>query len=186
MTAIYFTDDARANELLAGNDFAMLVGLTLYQQVPVEKAFSGPYVLSDRLDGELDAATIAAMDPDELNDVFREKPALHRFPGSMAKRTQAVAAAVVENYDGDPAGIWEGVADSTELLRRIKQLPGFGDYKARVYAAVLAQQFGIKPDGWEDHLPEWPNISEVTGPEDRDAMKLRKKEWKSAQKKPPS
>ena len=99
MAAIYFTDDDDANDLLANNDFAMLVGLTLYQQVPVEKAFSGPYVLSDRLGGELDAVTIAAMDPDELNDVFREKPALHRFPGSMAKRTQAVAAAVVENYD---------------------------------------------------------------------------------------
>lgn len=180
MNEISFTDDEDANTLLATNDFAMLVGITLYQQVPVEKAFSSPYVLRDRIGGHLDAATIAAMDPEELNDVFRQKPALHRFPGSMAKRTQAVAASIVENYDGEPSGIWDGVGDSTELLGRITELPGFGDYKARVYAAVLARQFGIKPDGWEDHLPEWPNISEVTKPEDRDAMKLRKKEWKAA------
>ena len=181
MAEIYFTDDDDANHLLATNDFALLVGLTLYQQVPVEKAFMGPFVLRDRLGGDLDPARIANMGPDELNDVFREKPALHRFPGSMAKRTQAVAAYVVDTYDGDTSGIWEDVDDSAELLRRIQQLPGFGDYKARVYAAVLARQFGIRPAGWEDHLPDWPNISEVDEPEDRDAMKLRKKEWKAAQ-----
>jgi uncharacterized HhH-GPD family protein len=181
MAEIYFTDDHEANHLLATNDFALLVGLTLYQQVPVEKAFVGPSVLRDRLGGELDAAMIASMDPDELDDVFREKPALHRFPGSMAKRTQAVAVHVVETYDGDVSGIWDGVDDASELQRRIKALPGFGDYKARVYAAVLARRFGIQPADWEDHLPDWPNISEVTKPEDRDAMKLRKKEWKAAQ-----
>lgn len=181
MAEIYFTDDDDANDLLATNDFALLVGLTLYQQVPVEKAFLGPFVLRDRLGGDLDAATIANMDPDELNDVFREKPALHRFPGSMAKRTQAVAAYIVETYDGETSGIWEGVEEASELQRRIKELPGFGDYKARVYAAVLARQFDIRPEGWDDHLPDWPNISEVTQPEDRDAMKLRKKEWKAAE-----
>ena len=181
MAENYFTDYDGANDLLATDDFAMLVGLTLYQQVPVEKAFMGPFVLRDRLGGDLESATIANMDPDELNDLFREKPALHRFPGSMAKRTQAVAAYVVDTYHGDTSGIWKDVDDSTELLRRIEQLPGFGDYKARVYAAVLARQFGIRPAGWEDHLPDWPNISEVAKPADRDAMKLRKKEWKAAQ-----
>jgi uncharacterized HhH-GPD family protein len=181
MAEIYFTDDDGANDLLATNEFALLVGLTLYQQVPVEKAFAGPSVLRERLGGDLDVAMIAAMDPEELNDVFREKPALHRFPGSMAKRTQAVAVHVVEMYDGETSGIWEGVDDADELQRRIKALPGFGDYKARVYAAVLARRFGIQPTGWENHLPDWPNISEVTKPEDRDAMKLRKKEWKAAQ-----
>jgi uncharacterized HhH-GPD family protein len=180
MTEIYFTDDEDANALLATDDFAMLVGLTLYQQVPVEKAFSGPFVLRDRLGGRLDSATIASMDPDELDEIFRERPALHRFPGSMAKRTQAVAAHVEDVYSGDVSGIWEDVAGSAELLERITQVPGFGDYKARVYAAVLARQFGIQPDGWEDNVPDWPNISEVIKSEDRDAMKLRKKEWKAA------
>ena len=99
----------------------------------------------------------------------------------MAKRTQAVASYIVDEYDGDPTGLWEGVDSGAELLGRIKKLPGFGDYKARVYAAVLAQQFGIKPDGWEDGLPDWPNISEVHSEEDRADMKERKKAWKAAQ-----
>jgi uncharacterized HhH-GPD family protein len=153
----------------------------LYQQVPVEKAFSGPAALTDRLGEQLDAKAIAAMDPQELEDAFREKPALHRFPANMAKRTQAVATFIVDEYDGDPTGLWDGVESSSELLGRIKKMPGFGDYKARVYAAVLAQQFGIKPTGWEDGLPEWPNISEVHSEADRAEMKERKKAWKAAQ-----
>jgi uncharacterized HhH-GPD family protein len=153
----------------------------LYQQVPVEKAFSGPAVLEDRLGEQLDAGTIASMDPQVLEDVFREKPALHRFPANMAKRTQAVASYIVDEYDGDPTGLWNGVDSGTELLGRIKKMPGFGDYKARVYAAVLAQQFGIKPDGWEENLPDWPNISEVHSETDRVDMKERKKAWKAAQ-----
>lgn len=181
MAEIHFTDDPEANALLASDPFAMLIGLTLYQQVPVEKAFAGPFVLRERLGGRLDPATIAGMDPEALDAVFRERPALHRFPGSMAKRTQAVAGYIEDTYSGDVTRIWAGVADSAELLDQITGIPGFGDYKARVYAAVLARQFGIEPDGWEDRLPEWPNISEVDGPEDREAMKLRKKEWKAKQ-----
>lgn len=181
MAEIYFTDDDAANALLATDEFAMLVGVTLYQQVPAEKAFSSPYVLRERLDGRLDPTTIAAMDPDVLNEVFRERPALHRFPGSMAKRTQAVASYIEDTYSGDVSGIWHGVGGSTELLDRIARIPGFGNYKAQVYAAVLARQFGIRPDGWEDNLPHWPNISEVSKPEDRAAMKVRKKEWKARQ-----
>jgi uncharacterized HhH-GPD family protein len=153
----------------------------LYQQVPVEKAFAGPAVLADRLGMPLDAETISEMDSQKLEDVFREKPALHRFPANMAKRTQAVASFVVDEYDGDPAGVWDGVDSGAELLGRIKKIPGFGDYKARVYAAVLAEQFGIKPAGWEDTLPEWPNISEVHSEADRIDMKESKKAWKAAQ-----
>jgi uncharacterized HhH-GPD family protein len=181
MTEIYFTNVDGANDVLAENHFALLVGMTLYQQVPVEKAFSGPAVLEDRLGQSLDAGTIAAMDPQKLEDVFREKPALHRFPANMAKRTQAVAGYIVDEYDGDPTGLWTGVDSGAELLGRIKKMPGFGDYKARVYAAVLAQQFGIKPDGWEESLPDWPNISEVSSEADRTDMKERKKAWKASQ-----
>jgi uncharacterized HhH-GPD family protein len=103
MAAIYFTDDPEANALLASDPFAMLVGLTLYQQVPVEKAFAGPFVLRERLGGNLDPATIARMDPEALDEVFRDRPALHRFPGSMAKRTQAVAGYIEDTYSGDVA-----------------------------------------------------------------------------------
>lgn len=149
--------------------------------MPVEKAFAGPAVLADRLGKQLDAKAIVGIDPQLLEDAFREKPALHRFPANMAKRTQAVASYIVDEYDGDPTGIWDGVESGTELLARIRKVPGFGDYKARVYAAVLAQQFGIKPDGWEESLPEWPNISEVHSEADRADMKERKKAWKAAQ-----
>ncbi len=181
MSEIHFTNDKEANTLLAENHFALLVGMTLYQQVPVEKAFAGPHVLEERLGRAIDAGTIAGMDPQELEDVFREKPALHRFPANMAKRTQAVASFIVDEYDGDPAGLWAGIEAGSELLARIKKMPGFGDYKARVYAAVLAQQFDIKPDGWDDNLPDWPNISEVHSEASRAEMKERKKAWKAAQ-----
>jgi uncharacterized HhH-GPD family protein len=181
MGEIWFTNEDTANEVLAENHFALLVGMTLYQQVPVEKAFAGPAVLAERLGRTLDAGMIAGMDPQELEDVFREKPALHRFPANMAKRTQAVAGFIVDEYEGDPTGLWEGVESGAELLGRIKKMPGFGDYKARVYAAVLAQQFGIKPDGWQDGLPDWPNISEVNSEAERAEMKERKKAWKASQ-----
>ena len=181
MTQIAFTAALEANELLADNHFALVVGMTLYQQVPVEKAFAGPHVLEQRMGEPLDAVTIATMDPAVLEDLFRDKPALHRFPTNMAKRTQAVANYIVDTYDGDPAGLWDGIETSAELVARIKALPGFGDYKAKVYAAVLARQFDIKPEGWDQDLPDWPNISEVTSAESLIDMKLRKKAWKAAQ-----
>ncbi len=181
MTQIHFTEAPDANTLLAGNHFALLVGMTLYQQIPVEKAFAGPYDLEQRLGEPLDAQMIASMDPEKLEAVFRDKPALHRFPANMAKRTQAVANFIVEQYGGDPTGLWDGVETHTELIKRIKAMPGFGDYKARVYAAVLARQFDVKPDGWDATLPEWPNISEVDSAEARTDMKARKKVWKAAQ-----
>lgn len=181
MSTIYFTNEEQANTLLAENHFALLVGMTLYQQVPVEKAFAGPADLEERLGKPLDARTIASLDPVKLEEIFRVKPALHRFPANMAKRTQAVASYIVDEYDGHPQGLWVGVDSGAELFARIKKMPGFGDYKARVYAAVLAQQFDIKPDGWDNNLPDWPNISEVHSDADRTEMKDRKKAWKAAQ-----
>jgi uncharacterized HhH-GPD family protein len=181
MTEIHFTTEPSANAVLADNHFALLVGMTLYQQVPVEKAFAGPAVLEERIGTTLDAHTIASMDPQALEDAFRVTPALHRFPANMAKRTQAVASYIVETYDGETSGLWDGVEDNAEFLKRLKAMPGFGDYKARVYAAVLARQFDIKPKGWDADLPEWPNISEVTSEESRIDMKARKKVWKTQQ-----
>ncbi len=180
MASIFFTDADEANQLLSDNHYALIVGMTLYQQVPVEKAFAGPAVLQQRIGKPIDANTIAAMDPEELEAVFREKPALHRFPANMAKRVQAVSVYLVDTYDGDVTQLWDGVESGAELQERIEQLPGFGEYKARVYAAVLARQYGITPDGWDDNLPDWPNISEVDSDAGRTEMKARKKAWKEA------
>jgi uncharacterized HhH-GPD family protein len=179
MSQLHFTDAPDANELLA-EPFAMLVGMTLYQQVPVEKAFAGPAVIQERLGTPLTPAAVAACDPAELEAIFRGPPAVHRFPANMAKRVQAVAAFIEETYGGDTSGLWTGVASAEELAARIQQIPGFGDYKTRVYAAVLARQFDIAPPGWEARLPDWPNISEVDSEQGRVDMKTRKKVWKDA------
>ena len=175
-----YTDDAAANTLLADDPFALLVGIVLYQQVPVETAFAGPSRIRDRIGG-LDPRSIAEMDPETLEAAFKEKPAVHRFPGNMAKRVQAVAQFVAGEYDGDTTAIWADVDDADALLRRLKKLPGFGEYKARIYMAVLAQRFGVRPDGWEASLPDWPNISEIASPSDRADLRERKRAWKAAQ-----
>jgi len=176
-----YTDDPSINAFLAEDPFALLIGIVLYQQVPIETAFAGPSRINDRL-GCLDPKAIAEMDPELLEAAFKEKPAVHRFPGNMAKRVQAVAAFVASEYDGDTSAIWADVDNAADVIGRLKSMPGFGDYKARIYLAVLAQRFGVKPDGWEEYLPDWPNISEIESPEDRSYLKERKKAWKAAQK----
>ncbi len=177
-----YTDDPAANALLEEDSFALLVGIVLYQQIPVETAFAGPYRLKERLGGDLDPALVAGLDPESMEALFKEKPAIHRFPGNMAKRVQAVAAFIDTEYDGDTAGVWLGVDDASVLMERLTAMPGFGEYKARIYLAVLGRRFGIQPSGWEAYLPDSPNISEIESPEDRADLKLRKKEWKASQK----
>ncbi len=177
-----YTEDPAANALLEEDPFALLVGVVLYQQIPVETAFAGPYRLKNRLGGDFDPSLIARLDPESLEALFKEKPAIHRFPGNMATRVQTIAAFVETEYDGDTSGIWSDVDDAAELMKRLTAMPGFGEYKARIYLAVLAQRFGIQPSGWEAYVPDWPNISEIETPEDRTDLKLRKKEWKARQK----
>lgn len=177
-----YTDDPAANALLEEDPFALLVGIVLYQQIPVETAFAGPSRLKERLGGDLDPSLVANLDPERLESIFKEKPAIHRFPGNMAKRVQAVAEFVATEYDGDTRNIWLDVDDAGELMARLKAMPGFGEYKARIYLAVLGQRFGVQPSGWETYLPDWPNISEIETPEDRADLKARKKEWKANQK----
>ncbi|MCL1595276.1 MAG: Fe-S cluster assembly protein HesB [Actinomycetia bacterium] len=180
MTDIHFTATPEANSLLGDDAYALLVGLTLYQQVPTEKAFAGPYVLRERLGGTLDAAAIAAMDPDQLDTVFREKPALHRFPSNMAKRVQAVSQFLVDEYAGDPAAVWQGAKNADDLLARLMAIPGFGEYKARLTIGVLAQHYGVKPRGYTKYLPDWPSIVDIKNPEDLAELKIRKKAWKAS------
>lgn len=179
---LHYTDDPAANALLQEDEFALLVGIVLYQQIPIETAFVGPSRVKERLGGDLDPSVIAELDPEALEAIFKEKPAVHRFPGNMAKRVQAVAQVIENEYGGDTSRIWLDVDDADELMKRLIAMPGFGEYKARIYLAVLAQRFGVQPSGWEEYLPDWPNISEIEAPEDRDDLKARKKEWKASQK----
>ena len=141
--ALHFTGNAEADELLAADPLALLVGFVLDQQVTVPTAFFGPLKLKQRL-GTLDAAAIAATDPERLVEVFREKPAIHRFPGNMAKRVQELCAVVAEEYDGDAGRVWRDAADTADLKRRIEALPGFGEMKVKALASVLAQRFGSR------------------------------------------
>jgi uncharacterized HhH-GPD family protein len=147
--AVPVTGDPEADKLLSEEPLALLIGMLLDQQVPMEWAFGAPLRLRDRMGGRIDAAEIAALDPDKLEAVFKGPPALHRFPGSMGKRTQALCQMLVDDYDGDAAQVWAGVESGPELLRRLKALPGFGGEKAKIFAALLAKRFGVRPPGWE-------------------------------------
>lgn len=145
--AIAITGDPAADSLLDSDPFALLVGMLLDQQVAMESAFAGPRKLADRL-GHLDPERIAEADPEEFAAVMAEKPAVHRYPGSMGKRVQALAAHLVASYDGDAAAVWADV-DGPGLLKRLKALPGFGEQKSKIFLALLAKQKGVRPDGWE-------------------------------------
>jgi uncharacterized HhH-GPD family protein len=143
------TGDAEADKLLVDDPLALMIGMLLDQQVPMEWAFSGPLRLKERLGGRLDAADIASRDPGELEQLFKGPPALHRYPGSMAKRTQALCQHLVDHHGGDAASVWTGVDDGRELVRRVRALPGYGGEKAKIFTALLAKRFGVRPAGWE-------------------------------------
>ncbi|HEY1827012.1 MAG TPA: HhH-GPD-type base excision DNA repair protein [Acidimicrobiales bacterium] len=148
--ALHLSGDEHADAVISKNPLALLIGMVLDQQIPLEKAFSSPAVLQERLGGKLDAAAIAAMDPDRLADVFKEFPALHRFPGSMAARVQEVCRVVAEDYGNKADAVWKGAQDGKDLLARVKALPGFGEQKAKIFTALLGKQLGVTPDGWRD------------------------------------
>jgi uncharacterized HhH-GPD family protein len=177
------TGDAAADALLADDPLALLIGMLLDQQVPMEKAFRGPYDLKERLGGRLDAAEIAAADPDELAALFARRPALHRFPGSMAARTHDLCRHLVEHYDGRAEAVWADARDGADLFARLRALPGFGDQKARIFVALLAKRLAITPPGWEDVAGPygrrgWFSVADVDGP---DAL-ARVREHKRAMK----
>jgi uncharacterized HhH-GPD family protein len=142
--------DPEADALLDSNPLALLIGMLLDQQVPMETAFAGPKKIADRIGG-IEARAIADYDPDKFAALCSERPAIHRFPGSMAKRIQVLAREIVDGYDGDAAGIWTaGKPDAAEVLRRLKSLPGFGDQKARIFLALLGKRYGVTPKGWRE------------------------------------
>ena len=175
--ALHFTNDREANELLAADPFALLVGFVLDQQVTVPAAFSGPLKLQQRL-GELDPAALAATDPDRLLEAFREKPAVHRFPGNMARRVQELAQVVAEEYGGDASRIWRDAGDTAELKRRIEALPGFGEMKVKALASVLARRLGVTMA--EPLVPNHPMLGDVDSPEALVAYQAAKRAYKAS------
>jgi len=175
-----WTENEEANELLASDPLALLIGMLLDQQYPMERAFLGPFLLADRIGGELDAETIAEWDPEAFVEIFKGPPAIHRFPGSMAKRTQDLCRAVAEDYGGDAARIWTTAGDGRELRRRLEALPGFGTAKARIFVGVVGKRLGQGPPGWEEEAADWPSIADVARWEDVFELRQRKKEMKKA------
>ncbi len=164
VTSLPFTGNPEADALLASSPLALLVGFALDQQVAVQKAFSGPLELARRLGG-LDAVAVAGLPPEDLETAFRTPPALHRFPGMMAGRVQALCAVVASEYGNDASGIWTGASDARDLRARLRALPGIGEAKSATVIGVLARRFGVRPAGWEAQLPAEPTLADVDSAE---------------------
>ncbi len=186
---LHLAQDAEADELLGRSPLAALVGMLLDQQVPMEWAFKGPRTIADRLGAnDLDAHEIAAQDPEAFAALLSEKPAVHRYPGSMAKRIQQLCQYLVEHYDGEAELVWKGVQDGRELLRRLQELPGFGKQKAQIFLALLGKQLGVRPEGWREAAgtygepKSFRSVADITGPESLTKVRAHKQEMKAAAK----
>jgi uncharacterized HhH-GPD family protein len=179
---LHFTGNDEADALLAAEPFALLMGMALDQQVPIQTAFAGPLKLKQRL-GTLDPGKLAATDPAKLEAAFREKPAIHRFPGNMARRVQELAAIVTADYGGDAARIWSDATDAADLGRRIGELPGFGDMKVKTLGSILARRFGVKTAN--ELVPNHPMLGDVDSAEALEryqaAKRARKAQLKAEQ-----
>jgi uncharacterized HhH-GPD family protein len=147
---LHLAQHAGADKLLSSSPLALLIGMVLDQQIPLERAFRSPFDLEERLGGRLDVAEIASHDPEELDRIFATPPALHRFPRANARRVQDLCRIVVDEYGGRAERVWTGAKTGAELLRRVKALPGFGEQKARIFVALLGKQLGVRPEGWDE------------------------------------
>ncbi|MGW6719188.1 HhH-GPD-type base excision DNA repair protein [Streptomyces sp. NPDC054995] len=186
---LHIAQNPEADELLGRSPLAALVGMLLDQQVPMEWAFTGPYTLAERMGSDdLDAGRIAASDPDAFTELFTTKPALHRYPGSMAKRVQQLCQFLVAEYDGDASAVWRDAATGDELLERLNALPGFGEQKARIFLALLGKQLGVRPKGWREAAGPYGeagshrSVADITGPESLVEVRAYKQEAKAAAK----
>jgi uncharacterized HhH-GPD family protein len=183
--ALHISGDAEADALVSRDPLALLIGMVLDQQVTIEKAFSSPAELSRRLGAPLDAAAIAAMPLDDLTALFKERPALHRYPGSMAKRVQDVCRVVAADYADNVENIWKGVANGDELVGRLNALPGFGIQKSKIFAALLGKQLGVTPDGWENattpygDVDAFLSVADITSPETLEKVRTNKRAMKA-------
>ena len=185
---LHLSQVAEADELLTNDPLALLIGMVLDQQFPLERAFAAPYELTRRLGRPLDAAELADFDPDKLAAVFAQQPALHRFPASMAQRVQALCRLLVDAYDGDAARVWTEATDGRDLLRRVQALPGFGQQKAKIFVALLGKQLGVTPPGWREVCApygeegSYRSVADITGPETLAKVRDFKKQLKAAAK----
>jgi uncharacterized HhH-GPD family protein len=186
MARLQLTSDPAADSLLSEDPFALLVGMLLDQQIAMEVAFAGPRKIADRVDG-FDARSIAEADPDAFAAVCAQTPAVHRFPGSMAKRIQELARAIVDCYDGNTAGLWtDGEPDGPEVLRRLKALPGFGEQKSKIFLALLGKQYGVTPRGWRAAAGDYGrdgthmSIADVVDKGSLEQVRTYKKKMKAA------
>jgi uncharacterized HhH-GPD family protein len=177
-TVLPFTDNPDANQLLGEDPLALLIGYALDQQVTVQHAFSGPWELRRRI-GHLDPARIAAMDPGELERVFRDRPALHRYPASMAQRIASLCRVVVEQYGGDASRIWTEARDGADLEKRLLGLPSIGQMKVSGILMILHRRYGVRLPGLEERLPTWPTLGDVDSPEALEAYQAKKRAYKA-------
>ena len=187
MAKLQIAQDVEADELLSSDPFALLVGMLLDQQYPMEHAFRGPAKIASRL-GTLDPKVIAAQEPEQFADLASAPPAIHRYGRSMAGRVQQLAQVVVDEYDGDTAKIWTTASDTKELLERLKALPGYGDQKARIFAALLAKQLGVQSEGWREAIGPYAeqgsfrSVADVVDGESLQKVRDFKKQAKAAAK----
>ncbi len=187
---LHLSQQPEADRLLSEDPFALLVGMVLDQQIPLERAFSAPLELSRRLDVPLEAAAVAAVDPDRLVAAFSKRPALHRFPAAMAERVGELARHLVDRYGGDAAAVWTTAPDGTELLARVRRLPGFGEQKARIFVALLGKQLEVTPPGWREAAGKFGeegtrmSIADIESPETLAEVRAYKTTLKLAAKSP--
>jgi uncharacterized HhH-GPD family protein len=180
---MFLASTDEANRLLENDPLALLLGMMLDQQIPMEKAFTSPEVLRERLGTDLDAAVLAGYDPEALEEIFRRPPALHRFPAAMAKRAQLLCQIVTDQYGGDAAAIWESADSGADLVARLAELPGFGSQKARIFAALVGKQLGVRPRGWTSAAKPYTEKGFRSAADVIDAVSLSKvKAYKREQK----
>ncbi len=187
---LHLSQDPAADQVISDDPLALLIGMVLDQQMPLERAFAGPALLQQRLGRPLDAADLAAMAPDDLVAVFVARPALHRFPAANARRVQALCQLIVDEYDGRAETIWEGAADGAELYRRVRALPGFGEHKARIFVALLGKQLGVTPPGWREAAGRFGepdsfySVADIVDGPSLDRVRAYKQEMKAAARTP--
>lgn len=188
-TKVHLAQRPEADELLGRSPLAALIGMLLDQQVPMEWAFSGPYTIMERLGSDdLDAHEIAACDPERFAALLSEKPAVHRYPGSMAKRVQQLCRYLVEHYDGDAERLWKDVDGGKELFKRLNALPGYGKQKAQIFVALLGKQYGVRPEGWREAAGDYGeegsrrSVADITGPDSLAEVRAFKQQAKAAAK----
>lgn len=185
---LHLAQNPDADELLSKSPLALLIGMVLDQQVPLEWAFNGPLELQKRLGRPIEAGAVAAMDPDELAELFSRRPALHRYPGAMAKRVQELCRVLAVDYGGTPERIWGDVQTAAELLSRVRRLPGFGDHKSRIFVALLGKQLGVRPDGWVEASTPFGDpgalrsVADIVDQESLDKVRAGKQQMKAKAK----